>query len=564
MMNRRDLGKALVGAAFTTYTASKSFASDLVIPRGVKERSASGRDLAIVNARIWTMDPLFPRAEAALVRNGRIVLVGGNRDIRDQAHGIRQFDASGRTIVPGFIDTHTHFELACCYYAGLEVDVHAPPLTSLQQILDRLRERKSKTTDGRWIIGRGSFSYEESITEKRFPTRLELDAISDRHPIVVVAGVHRVSMNTMAFKQLGLWDPASAAALRWRDGRLRIGTDVARDSEGRPTGSATEINDLLPTKLFTLDEKREAVRTQAMPKFVAKGLTSIATLPFQIDDIVVDQQLQSENALPLRLRCYYTVPLVVPLQSMIDVGLLPGAGDEMFRYGGVKVFPSGAGVDAAGKEMNDMKFTQEEFDDLIWRAHSAGQQVIMHEEGELSFDWGLSAVEKAQRRLPRALRHRMEHSYSVDNLEKMRRLRDAGMRITTTPMQNRYAASYSTPRYATLIREGIEPAAISDATGTVQEFSPLAAIAGLLAPRSEGGSAPPGEAPTIEDAVRMWTLWAARAQFEEMDKGSISQGKLGDFAVLSGDLEKTVGGALYDLKVDATILGGDIVYQRKG
>jgi hypothetical protein len=565
-MNRRELWKMAAATAIASYGGKFAGASDLTIPPGVKERAAIGGDLAIVNARIWTMDPKRPRAQAALVRGGRIVLVGTNSDVRNQARGVRPFDASGRTVVPGFVDAHTHFELSCCYYAGLQVDVHTPPLKSLQQIFDKLRERKARTDEGRWIIGRGSYSFEGLVAEKRLPTRVELDAISDRHPIVVFAGWHVAMMNTAAFKQLGLWDPAAAAALRWRDGRRRIGTDVARDSEGRPTGVATEIYDLLPQDIHTADEKREAIRTQAVHNFVAKGITSLTTLPFFHNDITIDQQLQAENALPLRLRCYYTVPLIVPFESLLNVGLLPGAGDDMLRYGGVKIFVSGAGVDAHGKTVDDMKFTPDELDDLVWRAHSAGQQVLFHEEGYESMIWAMNAVERAQQRKPLALRHRIEHDFALEKPEDIRRLSRLGMRVTITLPQYRFASEverdYHVPRYATLIREGIEPIAISDSTGTVPKFSPLTGIASIVATLGEGGSAPPGEAPGIEDAVRMWTLWAARGQFEEANKGSITEGKLGDFAVLSSDLDQFSGGALFEMKVDATILGGNVVYQR--
>ena len=548
-------------AAIASCAGTDLLAADPDMPPGVKGSSSVGRDIAILNASIWTLDPRQPRAQAALVRGGRIALVGSNAEVRQHSRGAPTFDAGNKTVVPGFVDTHTHFELACCYYAGLQLDVHSPPMVSLQQMFAALRERQSRTADGQWIVARGSFGFDSTVQEKRLPSRLELDAISDRHPIVVMAGLHRVAMNTLGFKKLGLWDPTAAAALRFRDGRPRVGTDVARDSEGTPTGSATEIFDLLPT-LHSIEDKREAIRHQAVPHFSAKGLTSLATIPLQHDDLIVDQQLQVAGALPLRLRFYYTVPLVVSLNAVLEGELLPGAGDDMLRYGGVKVFPSGAGVDAAGKTTDDMKFTQDEFDDFVWRVHSAGQQLLMHEEGGLSLAWGLSAVEKAQQRRPLPLRHRMEHSYLLEDIEQIRRARRLGMRITTTPMQSRFAALYPIPRYATLIREGIEPAAVSDATGTVPEFSPLTAIASIVAPQSEGGSAPTGESPGIEDAIRMWTLWAARAQFEEADKGSIERGKLGDFAVLSDDLDRIHGGALFDTKVAATILGGKVVYQR--
>lgn len=552
-MNRREICRIAAGAVVAAWGTGRVFAAD--------GQRGGGRDLAILNARIWTLNPSQPRAQAALVRNGRIALVGSNEQIRNHAQGVATFDAGGNTVLPGFIDAHTHLELACCYYAGLQVDVHTPPLTSLQQMFDRLRERETQTAPGKWIIARGSFGFDNTVLEKRLPTRLELDAISQRHPIVVMAGLHRAAMNTMAFKHLQLWDPKVAATLKFTDGRRRVGTDVARDADGKPTGSATEIFDLLPT-LHSMDDKREAIRTQVVPNFSAKGLTSVATIPLQHEDLIVDQQLQADEALPLRLRYYYTVPLVASLDTILASELLPGAGNDMYRYGGVKVFPSGAGVDASGKSVDDMKFTPGEFDEFVWRVHSAGQQLLIHEEGELSLAWGLAAVEKAQRRRPLSLRHRMEHSYLLDDVAEIRRLRRLGMRITTTPMQQKFAPLYPIPRYATLIREGIEPVAVSDATGTVPNFSPLTAIASIVASQSEGGSAPTGESPAIEDAVRMWTLWAARAQFEEADKGSIEPGKLGDFAVLNVDLDKTFGGAHFDTQINATVLGGKLVYQR--
>jgi predicted amidohydrolase YtcJ len=565
-MNRRDLWRWASATAISAYGGRLSRASDLAIPPGIKERIAPGGDIAVVNAKVWTMDPLRPRAQAVLVRGGRIVLVGDNDTVRARAQGARRFDAHGRSVVPGFIDTHTHFELACCYYGGLQLDIHTPPVESLAQVFDRLRERVVHTAHGRWIVARGTYSFDELVRERRFPTRQELDAISERHPIVVMAGLHRVMMNTLAFKTVGLWDPLTAANLRWRDGRLRIGTDVARDSEGYPTGMATEIIDLLPQDMFTLEEKRRAIREQAVPHFVAKGLTSLTTLPFCHTDVVIDQRLQAEDALPLRLRCYYTVPLIVPLESLLDIGLQPGAGDDMFRHGGIKVFVSGAGVDAHGNSVSDMKFTQDELDELVWRAHSAGQQILMHEEGQESLTRALIAVEKSQIRHPSALRHRIEHDWYVDNVDTMARLRRLGMRMTITLPQYKFARDANStdisPRYATLIREGVEPAAISDSTGTVPTFSPLTGIASIVAPLSEGGSSPPGEAPSVEDAFRMWTIWAARAQFEEADKGSIEVGKLGDLAVLNDDLDRVTGGALFDMSVEATILGGRVVFER--
>ena len=106
------------------------------------------------------------------------------------------------------------------------------------------------------------------------------------------------------------------------------------------------------------------------------------------------------------------------------------------------------------------------------------------------------------------------------------------------------------------------PAACSDATGTVPVFSPLGAIASLVASPEEGGGTPPGEELTFDDALRMHTIWAARSGFEDDDRGSLAVGKFGDLVVLSADHEGMTGGELYDLRVDATILGGEVVFER--
>jgi predicted amidohydrolase YtcJ len=562
-MNRRDFWTMTSAALAAGSAPCLARATPTGRPPKPQTHTAYGADLALTNATVWTMDPAHPRASAVLVLNGRIVHVGSDADILAAGRGVPHFDAGGRTVVPGFIDSHTHLETACQFYSGLHLDVHVPPVRNLPQMFDLVRRRVAETAEGRWILARSSFSFDTGLEDRRFPTRSELDALSTTHPIVILAGLHVAVLNTLAFKQLGLWTAQEVSQLRWKDGRRRIGTDVARDQEGVPTGVVTEIYDLVSAKISTHEETRNAIRTQAIPNFVAKGITSVLTMPFSSDDLVADQELQSEGSLPLRLRVHHIVPLVAPLESLLDCGLLAGQGNDLYRFGGVKLFVAGAGVDAHARPLSDVKWTQEELNDTVSRAHCAGFQVLLHEEGHESFELAVNAVEYAQRRRPRALRHRLEHYAELESIEEMRRVKQAGMRVTiTVPFDKGVRYPDYNPRYATLIREGLEPVAISDATGTIPNFSPLQGIASIVASAGEGGSAPEGESPSLEDAIRMWTSWAASAQFEENDKGSITAGKLGDFAVLSGDLDRYRGGALFDLEVDATILGGKVVNQR--
>ena len=83
-----------------------------------------------------------------------------------------------------------------------------------------------------------------------------------------------------------------------------------------------------------------------------------------------------------------------------------------------------------------------------------------------------------------------------------------------------------------------------------------------MASPAHGGVLPQGDALTFDEALKTWTLWAARSIFEEQDKGSVAVGKLADFAVLSADPRERSGEDLFDIAVDATILGGDVVFER--
>ncbi|WP_395672899.1 amidohydrolase [Phenylobacterium sp.] len=564
MLNRRNILLGAGAAAFGLSDA-RALAQALTDPTIIKQRQSLGGDLAVLNARIWTLDPARPRAQAALVRAGRVVAVGSNAEVLGQAGRVRRFDAGGRTVVPGFIDAHCHVELAAPMYSGLEVSVHTPPLTSLEEIFGRLRERAAKTPEGRWIVARGGFGMKRQVKEQRWATRQELDAVSTRHPIIVLAGMHVAMMNTLGFERTGLLDIGHERALRWKDGRARRGTDLPRDADGMPTGVVSEIFDIIPADIHTREERKQALASQVVPVFTSKGITSVGTMPMTNEERQVDQELQQEGKLPMRIRTFPIVPFHTTVESLVQNGLVTGLGDDMYKFGGIKIYVGGGSVDVNGQPMNDLKYDQEALTETLWRAHDGDIQAIMHQSSRHSYEITLRAAEAAIARKPVNMRHRLEHAAprELQDVEQIRRMRRLGLRLAITGPTTRATAPRSgAPRYATMAREGLQPFTVSDATGTTPVFSPLAAIAGISAPQSEGGMLPPQEALNLEDALRSYTVWAAAAQFEEQDKGWIRPGNLGDFAVLDADLERVRGGALFDAKVDATILGGRVVYER--
>jgi hypothetical protein len=568
-MNRRDLlayGTALGGALVFSNSLGDQATTERgdVLRRDLKAGPVSGADLAVVNAKVITLEPSQPRASAVLARNGRIALVGSNRDVLAHARGIRVFDAGGQVLVPGFVDAHTHLEMACQARA-YQLQCQTPPYLSLREIFEEMRSRAASTPRGKWVIARSSFNMQEAVQEKRLATRIELDSISEDHPVALFAGLHITSLNTRALKELGLFDESSAANLRWKDGRIRKGTSVPRDANGIPIGVATEIYDLMPA--YALDETRQALSRYSKELFVAKGITSATTMPILTnDDFRADQELQRSGGMPIRLRTYYIVPQRTTLQGVIDMGLLPGMGDDWFRFGGVKFFVDGTEEDGLGNPLADYKWTQEELNAAVLQAHAAGLQILMHVIGRGAMDMAVTAIEAALRVLPKPHRHRLEHAYPIESAADVRRLMASGIRATFTPEQVRLPASDGAdrrnPPVRTMIREGFEPMSCTDVAGTIPVFSPLVGIASFVATPAEGGGTPRDENVSFEDALRTWTIWSAKGAFEESEKGSLGVGKLADYAILSADPEQRSGPELFDVEVSATIVGGTVVYER--
>jgi len=527
--------------------------------------SSAHADLAIVNAKVVTLEAAQPRAQAILVRGGRIAAVGSTREILDATRGARTFDARGKVVVPGFVDSHTHIEMACQARA-YQMQCQTPPFRSLREIFEAMRSRAAETPPGQWVIARSSFNMQDSVEEKRLATRLELDAISQDHPVALFSGLHVTSLNTRAFKELRLFDATDAASLRWKDGRVRKGTSVPRDESGAPVGAVTEIYDLMPP--YSIAETRQALSRYNKELFLAKGITSLLTMPIlSNDDYRADQALQRSGEMPIRFRAYYIVPQRTTLDGVMDMGLLPGMGDEWFRFGGVKFFVDGTEEDGLGHPLADYKWTQEELNESVLRAHAADLQILMHVIGRGAMEMAIGAVEEALRRLPKPHRHRLEHAYPLESVADIRRLMAAGMRATFTPEQVRLPRSDGTarknPPVRTMIQEGFEPMSCTDVAGTIPIFSPLVGMASFVASPEEGGGTPKGQNVDFESALKTWTIWSAKGMFEESDKGSIAVGKLADFAVLSADPYRSSGPELFDMVVDATVVGGEVVFTRK-
>ena len=520
-------------------------------------------DLALVNGRLITLDDARPDAEAALVRGGRIALVGSTRAVLAAAGGAAVYDCAGRAVTPGFIDGHAHFEMTCCALTHC-LSLTTPPHESLASIAAALRERATTLPPGAWLLARCSFNLYARVAEGRLFTRQELDAISTTHPIVVYSSLHVTMLNTLALRELGLWE-----------GEPPRGVVLHRAEDGSPTGVVTEIWDLVPA--FTRAEVATAIRAQGRALFTANGVTSILNLPYSAADMLAVQDLQAAGELPIRFRMYPHVPHQIGLDDLLAMGFKPGFGDDLLRFGGVKIFVDGVGHDGYGNRVYDLKWTPEELTAFIRRAHAAGQQLWMHVCSQPAIRLICDAVEEALRHHPAERRHRIEHAadYLIDD-EDIARVRALGLLVVTTPAFMyaqgdvlRQPGSRRWPRrfrLRTLLDRGFSVIGCSDSTGSIPDgIAPLFNIACAVTRRTLGGNTfAVEEQVTVDEALHMFTLWPAAGGCEERAKGSITPGKLGDFAILSADPRafEAEPDALFDLRVEATILGGEVVHER--
>jgi hypothetical protein len=510
---------------------------------------------AFLGGEFLTMDPARPVAGGLVARDGRIVAVGDPDELsRSLPAGAARVDLAGRVVLPGFVDAHCHLELATTHLA-YAVGCFAPPHRSIADLCRALAERAAVTPSGEWVVGRANFALERWIEDGRPLLRSDLDAAVPEHPAVVLSGLHVCTLNTRALEATGVL----------AGGALPRGASL--DPE---TGRATELWDWLPLPRYGVEATATAVRDLGRQLFVARGVTSIGELPFTLDGVRAFQELHRRGELPARLRLWYHVPRLGTAREIAALGLETGFGDEWLSLGGVKLFVDGAGVDAHGRPVVDLKWTQEELDEVVREVHEARLQLWMHvAPTREAAAMALLAVERALARTPREdHRHRIEHLGDLrPDLALLERARSLGVAVVATPQ---FVYSYgdedadsSCAPLATLHRLGFRVPGNSDCTGTQPEAAnPFHGIWCAVAHRTRAGAVvAPEERVGVEAALRAFTADAAWACHLD-DRGVLAPGKLADLVVLGRDPRAVPEDELRDVPVDLTVVGGEVVWER--
>jgi predicted amidohydrolase YtcJ len=494
------------------------------------------------------MDSAKPVAELVAISDDSIFFVGSNNELdRLTGRSTRVIDCAGKTVVPGFNDAHLH--LFSLIRKLLSIDLSPTSVRSIADIKKAIRKKAENTPPGTWLSGT---DYNEFYLEgKRCPTRWDLDEVAPDHPVVVShRSLHACVLNSLALSLAGI-----NAATPEPPG-ARIERDLAT---GEPNGILIDMLSYIRSEVMPPLSEEELYEGAAMADkyFLSHGITSFqdATVSNDISrwETVCDLKLNAD--LLSRITMMAGAPYRTEFQ---EVNLKTGSGDNLMQLGAVKI-------------MLEVQPDQPELNNLVLECHRAGFQIAFHAVAENTVAAAITALEYAAKHSPLAgRRHRIEHCGECPpNL--LERLKKLGLVIVTQPpfiyySGERYLATVPESQLPWLYRikspleKGVVVAGSSDAP--VVPNNPLVGIYAAVTRHAESGQVLlPEERITVNQALALYTVNAAYVSFEEKIKGSISPGKLADIVILSDDPTKVPPEQIKDIKVEMTMIGGEVVWE---
>jgi len=510
------------------------------------------------------MDTAMPLAEAFIVDRDRILAVGAAAELEHVlAAGDRRVDLLGRTVIPGLIDAHVHFS----WFAYNLIDVDLDGAASLEEALDLVRDRVARTPGGGWVRGHG---FNANLWE-RWPTARDLDRVAPCHPVMLSSkDAHSVWVNSMVMRLAGVTAATATPA----------GGNIMRDQSGEPTGVFQENANRLVTAVAprrTQAELQDALRL-GLRYANQMGVTSVHDMD-GVDCFRGLQALHARGELTVR---FFKQVNEGDLDAALAAGLTTGFGDEWLRIGCAKLFADGSLGSQTAHMLDSFEerpgylgvptHTPESLRELVTRAVQGDMAVAVHAIGDAANRMVLDVLEDlAPLSRARGLRHRIEHAQLLTE-EDIPRFAELGVIASVQPSHapsDRYIADQfwgTRSRYAyafrSLLRAGARLAFGSDVP--VEPLDPLAGLHAaiwrkrLTEPESESWY--PEERLSLAEALYGFTVGAAYASGEEHLKGSISIGKLADFVVLDRDLGNGEEEVLRNIKPEATVVGGRVVF----
>ena len=538
------------------------------------EEQCIDSDLVIINTLIYTANQEDPIAEALAIKGNKLIYVGKNSGVGNFNCGNSVvLDLKNSYVYPGFIDAHAHLK-------GIgyrELDLNLQGADSLKSMLTQVQIHSNKVQSGNWVVGRGWI--EKKWPEARFPTLEELDVISVDKPIALErADGHAIIVNSLAL-QLAKIDRTTPDP---------IGGKIDKDKNGEPNGVLIDKASLLVESIIPkrsrLEEK--VALKEGLYRTARMGWTQLHDAGSPLSDYDLLEEIQDEEGLPVRIQFY--VSDGDDALKFIDDGpyLDP---EHMLTARGVKLYADGA-IGSRGaaffNKYDDYEtkgfliFQKEETMPKLIKALVNGIQIQTHAIGDLAnsvtLDWyeeAFNSVSDANRMIIEP-RWRIEHSQNILPADQQRYsdlrviasmqpshaigdLHFAHKRLGVDRLNNAYT-------WRSLIDLGVIVAGGSDAP--VEIGDPRIEFKAAIGRKDLDGYYEDywnlDEAVTREEALYMFTKWAAYSVFEEDVKGTIEVGKLADLTIFSKDLMVIPEDEIMSSEVLMTIVNGRVVYSK--
>lgn len=534
-------------------------------------------DLLFYNGNILTIDADRPRAQAIAIRDGRIIAVGSDDDLAEfRRSAKRAVDLDGATLMPGFIDAHTHF-----VSGGMTLSrVRLGGIFTMREWQQAVMEKVRAAEPGDWVVGRG-WDDTKRTDNVALPSKQELDEVSPQNPVYLGrADGHVGWANSLALQEAGIT----------RDTDDPYGGHIMRDEHGEPTGILQETAKLMVERILPVPgaaEQRKAL-SDALNEAARFGITSIHDNA-PAEDIALYQEFRERGDLTVRVNTLirgWEVPEPF-LEPMIKMGVRTGFGDDWIKLGALKLSLDGtlgSRTAAMLEPYSDdpgntgvFRISQEELNPIIERAHRHRIQVALHAIGDAACRMALDAIEHATKRFEWPdHRHRIEHEQSITR-EDMERFPKLGVIASLQPVhgitdlnwvESRVGPERVKTAYAWRSFLDIGTHICLGTDWPVETLDPRVGLYHAVTRQDIHGNPPggrwPEEALTIEETLKGYTLDAAWAEFAEDRKGSLTPGKYADLCILDAAPTAVDPNKLLELGVLATIVEGRTVYDAGG
>ncbi len=522
-------------------------------------------DTVLLNGRVATVDAFDTFTQAVAVRDGLILGTGSTAEIRALiGEGTLTIDLGGRTVTPGFIDAHCHFQ-----YKALMGDFWLgfvpPEVHTINDLQDAVAAIVNGLALDEWVNG-----YYLVFTDGRSPTKDDLDPVSPNNPVFIMhQGGHWASVNSRALEMAGI----TAATPDPTGGIIEKGAD------GEPTGllynhrAMDLVRHLIP--LYSNQELETSILA-TQPLFAAAGLTGFHDNNIRdLDGIRTYQRLATNRQVYQRQGLFYTLEWPSDLDRALNQ--IEHVTNDFTRFGGFKFLIDGQGPTFychephGGTSYQTTTWEPATFKETVRILHETGLQICVHCGGDAATDLALDAFEEAMNAHPRSdPRHRIEHAV-LTTPEATQRMVDLGVVVSTQPQFIRLAGDLYKDLFTTaqmnrlmVTREWIDAGvkvALGSDTPTTLWYEPRATLYGAMTRVTWTDQVLGAEqVMTAGEAIRAHTINAAYALHEENEKGSIENGKMADMVVWSDDPYTATPGEVYRSAIDLTMVGGDIVY----